>query len=94
MKKTLFTMLLLASLASSGFVYAETVYTWYNEDSASAKSEPPDVVYGAYSDDAEVREGDIQVFKDSDSGHNHMCPKEIFPWAEVPMMAGFVRMST
>lgn len=70
MKKTLFTMLLLASLASSGFVYAETVYTWYNEDSASAKSEPPDVVYGAYSDDAEVREGDIQVFKDSDSGHN------------------------
>lgn len=24
----------------------------------------------------------------------HMCPKEIFPWAEVPMMAGFVRMAT
>lgn len=23
-----------------------------------------------------------------------MCPKEIFPWAEVPMMAGFVRMAT
>ena len=69
MKKTLFTMLLLASLTSSGFAYAETVYTWYNEDSASAKSEPPDVVYGAYSDDAEVREGDIQIFRDSDSGH-------------------------
>ena len=69
MKKTLFTMLLLASLTSSGFVYAETVYTWYNDDSASAKSEPPDVVYGAYSDDAEVREGDIQIFRDSDSGH-------------------------
>ena len=23
-----------------------------------------------------------------------VCPKEIFPWAEVPMMAGFVRMAT
>lgn len=70
MKKTLYLTMLAAALAGSGAAYAETVYTWYNEDSASNMSEPPDVVYGAYSDDAEVREGNIQIFRDSDSGHN------------------------
>lgn len=69
MKKTLYLTMLAAALAGSGAAYAETVYTWYNKDSASSMSEPPDVVYGAYSDDAEVREGDIQIFRDSDSGH-------------------------